>query len=120
VSLLKQCWTCWPKQCKCAPSEDEIEQMKGDIFLLYQELQRENRRAREFAGALRALSIAVWDFREQRMEVDGLDGVPGELFNLGELAKEVAELLNEERNQDRVAALYSKITANNPANTEKP
>ena len=109
MNSLNQCWRCWPAMCRCAPSESEIEKMKCDIFLLDQELRRENRRAREFSGMLRELALAVWNLRENRMADDGPDGVPDDLFDLGEMAKKSADLLKEERNQDRVAALYSKI-----------
>jgi hypothetical protein len=95
--------------CKFKPDDTEAERMRGEIFVLDRELQRENRRAREFADALRSLATTVWDVREARMESDGLDGLPADLFDLGQKAQEVAALLNEPRNQDRVSALYRRL-----------
>lgn len=83
--------------------------MKSDIYLLDQELQRENRRAREFAEMLKVLSFAIWKFREDQMQKNGLDGVPAELFDLGQQAQQAEAMLKEERNQDRVSDLYSKM-----------
>ncbi|ANN71515.1 hypothetical protein BAU08_09365 [Bordetella bronchialis] len=83
--------------------------MRGEIFLLDRELQRENRRAREFADALRSLAAAVWQVRESRIEADGLDGLPADLFDLGHQAQKVAAVMAEPRNEDRVSALYRRL-----------
>uniref|UniRef100_UPI003342ADCD hypothetical protein n=1 Tax=Castellaniella defragrans TaxID=75697 RepID=UPI003342ADCD len=103
------CWRHWPKVCTCPPSADEIERMKSDIFLLDRELQRENRRAREFSGALADLARAVCQIRETRMAEGGEDNVPGDLETLARQAKQAAELLREERNQDRVGELMKRV-----------
>lgn len=103
------CWRHWPKGCTCPPSANEIERMKSDVFMLDRELQRENRRAREFAIALAALTSGIYQHRERLLSSDGLDGVPEDLHRLGEQAKQAAQLLDEPRNEDRVAALYKKL-----------
>jgi len=100
------CWRHWPKDCNCPPSADEIESMKSDVFLLDRELQRENRRARELAGALASLSKSIWQAREKRMTDGGEDNVPADLHDLAEQAKQAAELLGDPRNEDRVTGLY--------------
>lgn len=109
-----RCWRCWPGFCKCPPTTDEIEQMKGDIFLLDRELQRENRRAREFSVALAALASGIYQHRERLLAEHGLDGVPADLHRLGEQAKQAAELLDEPRNEDRVAVLYATMSKTAP------
>lgn len=93
------------------PSDDEVEQMKGDMLLLDRELQRENRRAREFSVALAALAAGIYQHRERLLAEHGPDGVPAELHRLGEQAKQAAELMDEPRNADRVAALYQRMRA---------
>lgn len=103
------CWRCWPKGCNCPPSPNEIERMKSDVFLLDRELQRENRRAREFAEALASLSKSIWQAREKRMTDGGEDSVPADLHDLAEQAKQAAELLGDPRNEDRVADLFKEL-----------
>jgi hypothetical protein len=103
------CWRHWPKACTCTPSADEVERMKSDVYLLDRELQRENRRAREFSIALAALASGIFQHRERLLAEHGLDGVPEDLHRLGEQAKQAAELLDEPRNQDRVAELMKRI-----------
>ncbi|NYT38915.1 hypothetical protein ERD78_18640 [Allopusillimonas soli] len=103
------CWRHWPKMCNCPPSEDEVERMKSDVFLLDRELQRENRRAREFAIALAALALGIFQHRERMMAAHGEDGVPEDLHRLGQQAKQAAELLDEPRNKDRVSELLKRI-----------
>ena len=103
------CWRHWPKACTCLPSADETERMKSDIFLLDRELQRENRRAREFSEALADLAQAVWQARDKRMADGGEDNVPADLQALADQAKQAAGLLREDRNQDRVAELMKRI-----------
>lgn len=109
--LAGSCWRCWPTFCKCAPTADEVEQMKSDIFLLDRELQRENRRAREFSIALAALAAGIYQHRERLLAEHGLDGVPEDLYRLGEQAKQAAELMDEPHNADRVSALYKSMQA---------
>jgi len=104
-----KCWRCWPGFCRCPPTADEVEQMKGDIFLLDRELLRENRRAREFGEALKQLSNAIVAVREARMADEGLDNVPPDLHDLFTQAQASTALLSEDRNQDRVAPLYRAI-----------
>lgn len=111
----EKCWRCWPKFCNCPPTADEIEQMKGDVFLLDRELQRENRRAREFSIALAALAAGIYQHRERLLVEHGLDGVPADLHRLGEQAKQAAELLDEPRNADRVSELYRRMQSARPA-----
>ena len=103
------CWRHWPKGCACPPSASEIERMRSDVFLLDRELQRENRRAREFADALASLSKLIWMAREKRMTDGGEDNVPADLHELAEQAKQAADLLTEPRNEDRVAGLYEEL-----------
>ena len=103
------CWQHWPRICACHPSADEVERMKSDVFLLEQELQRENRRAREFSVALSALASGIYQCRERMLAEHGLDGVPEDLYRLGERAKQAAELLDASRNQDRVFDLMKRI-----------
>ena len=83
--------------------------MKSDVFLLDRELQRENRRAREFSVALTALASGIYQFRERMMAEHGEDGVPPDLFQLGEQAKQAADLMDDPRNQDRISELYRMI-----------
>lgn len=103
------CWSHWPKTCTCPPSADEIERMKSDVFLLDRELRRENRRAREFSEALADLARAVRQMRETRMAEGGEDNVPADIQGLAERAREAADLLREDRNQDRVTELMRRI-----------
>ena len=103
------CWRHWPKACTCPPPPDEIERMKSDVYLLDQELRRENRRAREFSIALSALASGIFQHRERLLNEHGLDAVPEDLYRLGEQAKQAAELLDEGRNQDRVTELMKRI-----------
>ena len=103
------CWQHWPKACTCPPPPDEIERMKSDVYLLDQELRRENRRAREFSEALADLARAVRQMRETRMAEGGEDNVPGDLEALAEQAMQAADLLREDRNQDRVTELMKRI-----------
>lgn len=103
------CWRHWPEMCKCPPSEDQNERMKSDVFLLDRELQRENRRAREFSIALAALASGIVLHQQRMMAAHGEDGVPEDLFRLGEQAKQAAELLGEPRNKDRVSELLKRI-----------
>lgn len=103
------CWQHWPKACICPPSADEIERMRSDVFLLDRELQRENRRAREFSEALADLARDVWQMRETRMADGGEDNVPADLQALAEQAKQAADLLRKDRNQDRVGELVKRI-----------
>lgn len=104
-----KCWRCWPTICRCPPAPDEVEQMKGEVFLLDRELRRENRRAREFGDALKQLTQAVAKTREDRMADGGFDNVPADLHDLFTLAQAKATVLTEERNKDRVADLYRSI-----------
>ncbi|WP_368648004.1 hypothetical protein ABRZ10_07190 [Castellaniella ginsengisoli] len=103
------CWRHWPKTCTCPPSADEIERMRSDAFLLDRELQRENRRAREFSEALSCLARAVLQMRETRMDDGGEDNVSADLQALADQAREAADLLREDRNQDRVTELMGRI-----------
>ncbi|WP_269497738.1 hypothetical protein [Castellaniella sp. S9] len=103
------CWRHWPKACTCPPSADEIERMKSDVFLLGREVQRENRRAREFSEALADLVRAVCRARDVRMADGGEDNVPADIQALAEQAKQAADLLREDRNQDRVTELMKRI-----------
>ena len=104
------CWRCWPKLgCKCVPDDTEAECLRAEVFLLDRELQRENRRAREFGDALRGLATAIWQAREARMIDNGLDDLPEDLYRLGEQAQQAVELLAEPRNADRLAALYREL-----------
>lgn len=104
-----KCWQCWPKLCKCLPSPNEVESIKAERYLLDRELQRENRRAREFAIALSALESGIYQHRERLLAEHGLDGVPADLHKLGEQAKQAATLMDEPRNADRVSELYKKL-----------
>lgn len=104
-----RCWKCWPAFCRCPPAADEVEALKGDVFLLDRELQRESRRAREFSIALAALAAGIYQHRERLLAEHGLDGVPEDLHRLGEQAKQAAELMDEPRNADRVLALYQRL-----------
>lgn len=104
-----QCWRHWPKVCTCPPTADDIERMKNNNYLLDRELQRENRRAREFSIALAALASGIYQHRERMLVEHGLDGVPADLHRLGEQAKLAAALLDEPRNADHVSALYQDI-----------
>lgn len=110
--FIGQCWRCHPAICRCPPTADELEQTKGEIFLLDRELQRENRRAREFGEALKQLSNAIVAVREARMADGGLDNVPPDLHDLFTQAQAAAALLSEGRNQDRVAPLYRAMQHN--------
>ncbi|MDX3985933.1 MAG: hypothetical protein QHC88_11840 [Achromobacter sp.] len=83
--------------------------MKGDLFLLDRELQRENRRTREFGDALKNLANAVITARETRLADGGLDNVPPDLHDLFLLAQTVLAVLDESRNQDRMIELYRKM-----------
>lgn len=103
------CWQHWPKSCACPPTEDEVERIKSDAFLLDRELQRENRRAREFSVALAALASGIYQHRQRMMETHGEDGVPADLQRLGEQAKQAADLMDEPRNADRISELYKRI-----------
>lgn len=103
------CWRHWPKGCNCPPSASEIERMRSEVFLLDRELQRENRRAREFADVLTSLSKSIWQMRESRMANGGEDSVSADLHDLAEQAKQAADLLAEPRNEDRVSALYKNL-----------
>lgn len=105
-----KCWQCWPKLCKCPTSSDEVESIKSERYLLDRELQRENRRAREFSIALSALASGIYQHRERLLAEHGLDGVPEDLHRLAEQAKQAAELMDEPRNADRVSVLYAQIT----------
>lgn len=105
------CWRHWTKGCNCPPSDDEIDRMRSDVYLLDRELQRENRHAREFAVALAALASGIYQHRKRLLAEHGLDGVPEDLHRLGEQAKQAAELLHEPRNADQVAALMKQIEA---------
>ncbi|MFY4005981.1 hypothetical protein [Achromobacter denitrificans] len=107
-----KCCRCWPGFCRCPPTTDEVEQMKGDAFLIDRELQRENRRAREFGDALKQLSQAVITARETRMADGGFDNVPADLHDLFTQAQAATALLSEDRNQDRVAPLYRAMQHN--------
>lgn len=110
MSIFKDvCWRHWPKTCTCPPSPDEIERMKSSIFLLDRELQRDNRRAREFSDALAALAKAIWQARETRMAAGGEDNVSADLHDLAAQAKQAADLLAEPRNADRISALYKTL-----------
>lgn len=104
-----RCWQCWPKICKCPSSPDEVESIKSERYLLDRELQRENRRAQEFSVALAALSSGITQHRDRLLAAHGLDGVPEDLHRLGEQAKQVAVLMDEPRNADRVSALYKDM-----------
>lgn len=104
-----KCWRCYPAFCRCPPSPDEVEQMKGEVFLLDRELQRENRRAREFGEALKQLAQAIAKVRDDRMADGGFDNVPADLHDLFTQAQATAAVLAEERNKDRVAELYRSI-----------
>jgi hypothetical protein len=92
--------------CNCPSSANEIERMKSDVFLLDRELQRENRRAREFSGALQALASGVNSLYHKNLCEDDLWL---ELSRLDQQAAEAAELLAEPRNQDRVHELMKRI-----------
>lgn len=104
-----KCWRCWPAICRCPPSPHEMGRMMGEVFLLDRELQRENRRAREFGEALKQLTQAVAKVRDDRMAEGGFDNVPADLHDLFTLAQANAAVLAEERNKDRVADLYRSI-----------
>lgn len=106
-----KCSRCWPAFCKCPPSADEIEKMKGDIYLLDRELQRENRRASEFTGVIRILAGAIISARDARVADGGFDNLPPDMHQLAQEAEIAMGLLAEDRNQDRVAELYAKFNA---------
>lgn len=106
-----ECWRHWPKVCTCPPPADEVERIKSETFLLDRELQRENRRAREFSVALSALASGIYQHRQRMLDEHGLDGVPADLHRLGEQAQQAAQLLDEPRNQDRVIELMLRIEA---------
>lgn len=109
------CWRCWPTlACKCQPDSSESGRLRGEVFLLDRELQRENRRAREFSIALSALASGIYQHRERLLAEHGLDGVPDDLHRLGEQAKGIAELLDEPRNADRLSLLYKRLENPNP------
>ncbi|MBG7005414.1 hypothetical protein [Pseudomonas paraeruginosa] len=108
--LTRRCWKCWPSFCKCPPTPDVVEQMKGDIFLLDRELQRENRRAREFSDVLRLLARDVIAMRDARMGDGGYDNVPPDMHELAIAAETALQVLCEERNFDRTASLYAAFT----------
>lgn len=105
------CWLCWPAYCKCPPTEGEVEQIKAERFLLDRELQRENRRAREFSGALKSLASAVWNARQKCVEAGGLDNLSADLNELAKMAAAAADLLAEPRNSDRISEFYREIEA---------
>lgn len=105
------CWRCWPgMRCKCAPDSTVADALRSELFLFDQELQRENRRAREFSDALQSLADAVWKARQARVAVGGLDNWPPDLHIIAEQAKSAAAILGESRNKDRVSDLYRKIS----------
>lgn len=105
-----RCPRCWPAFCTCPAPADEVESIKAERFLLDCELQRENRRAREFSIALSALASGIYQHRERLLAEHGLDGVSEDLHRLGEQAKQAAELMDEPRNEDRVSALYARLS----------
>lgn len=104
-----ECWRCWPASCRCPAAPDEADQMKGDLFLLDRELQRENRRAREFGDSLKHLANAVIKARDTRLADGGLDNVPPDLHDLFLQAQTELAILDESRNQDRMTELYRKM-----------
>lgn len=108
------CWLCWPKTCKCPPEATEVERTKSEIFMLDLELRRENRRAREFAEALRNMARAVNAMREARMADGGLDAIPADINELHQAAISAAELLSHPRNQDRMSAMYAALSQGEP------
>lgn len=107
----EKCSRCWPALCRCPPSTDQIELMKGDMLLLDRELQRENRRAREFRDELVNLARAICEAREARVAAGGFDDLPADLHDLSVKAAAALQLATEERNHDRVGALYAALAS---------
>lgn len=102
-----RCSRCWPAFCKCPAPDDEVESIKAERFLLDQELQRENRRAREFAEALKSLSTSVDSLYHKNLCDDELWL---ELGMLADQARQAVKLMDEPRNEDRVAAVYAQLS----------
>ncbi|MFP1759858.1 hypothetical protein [Lonsdalea quercina] len=105
-----QCWRCWPAFCKCQPQESEVGNLRGEIFLLDRELQRENRRAREFGDVIKSLVGSINRAACERMNRDGLEDLPEDLLLLREKARNADEILSAERNADRTTELYKQLT----------
>lgn len=85
-----KCWRCYPSFCKCPPTKDEVEAMKGELYLLDQALQREQMRSRVMAGELAGLAQAVQKAKQARLDAGGYDNLPKDLFELAEKAGHAA------------------------------
>lgn len=45
---MKSCWQCWPKFCKCPPSDSEIDEIRGYLYIAEQKLLKARIFASEF------------------------------------------------------------------------
>lgn len=55
------CWRCWPKLCKCPPTEDVIEELKEDRFIAERAWIEERKRRRDAELLIRKILDDICD-----------------------------------------------------------